>query len=145
MSNQAVGTVYQTIIDEVINSSRVDFEESGVEENVLEELRQVRSCSPVVRFSLQMICFGAVAARMHHGRRAAASPLREPCTPTEAINPDSVVVQDFSDGIAKPGVLQQSECDCASMAGVAAGRMAVTLGTKKRARGGGQPSAIWAF
>ncbi|KAK8927420.1 hypothetical protein VCV18_003896 [Metarhizium anisopliae] len=132
MSNQAVGTVYQTIIDEVINSSRVDFEESGVEENVLEELRQ-------------MICFGAVAARMHHGRRAAASPLREPCTPTEAINPDSVVVQDFSDGIAKPGVLQQSECDCASMAGVAAGRMAVTLGTKKRARGGGQPSAIWAF
>ncbi|KAK9440438.1 Transcription initiation factor IIA large subunit [Metarhizium brunneum] len=40
MSNQAVGTVYQTIIDEVINSSRVDFEESGVEENVLEELRQ---------------------------------------------------------------------------------------------------------
>ncbi|KAF5130669.1 hypothetical protein E5D57_007010 [Metarhizium anisopliae] len=132
MSNQAVGTVYQTIIDEVINSSRVDFEESGVEENVLEELRQ-------------MICFGAVAARMHHGRRTAASPLREPCTPTEAINPDSVVVQDFSDGIAKPGVLQQSECDCASMAAVAAGRMAVTLGTKKRARGGGQPSAIWAF
>lgn len=42
MSNQAVGNVYQTIIDEVINSSRVDFEESGVEESVLEELRQVR-------------------------------------------------------------------------------------------------------
>ncbi|KAG5983512.1 hypothetical protein E4U55_007978 [Claviceps digitariae] len=40
MSNQAVGTVYQTIIDEVINTSRVDFEESGVEESVLEELRQ---------------------------------------------------------------------------------------------------------
>ncbi|OAQ66954.1 transcription factor IIA, alpha/beta subunit [Pochonia chlamydosporia 170] len=40
MSNQAVGTVYQTIIDEVVNSSRVDFEESGVEESVLEELRQ---------------------------------------------------------------------------------------------------------
>ncbi|KAJ3495769.1 hypothetical protein NLG97_g3155 [Lecanicillium saksenae] len=40
MSNQAVGNVYQTIIDEVINSSRVDFEESGVEESVLEELRQ---------------------------------------------------------------------------------------------------------
>ncbi|KAK2592162.1 transcription factor IIA subunit alpha [Conoideocrella luteorostrata] len=40
MSNQAVGTVYQTIIDEVINSSRVDFEESGVEESALEELRQ---------------------------------------------------------------------------------------------------------
>jgi hypothetical protein len=42
MSNQAVGSVYQAIIDEVINSSRVDFEESGVEESVLEELRQVR-------------------------------------------------------------------------------------------------------
>ncbi|PTB40641.1 uncharacterized protein TrAFT101_005812 [Trichoderma asperellum] len=39
MSNQAVGSVYQTIIEEVINSSRVDFEESGVEEAVLEELR----------------------------------------------------------------------------------------------------------
>lgn len=41
MSNQAVGSVYQTIIDEVINSSRVDFEENAVEESVLEELRQV--------------------------------------------------------------------------------------------------------
>lgn len=41
MSNQAVGGVYQTIIEEVINSSRVDFEESGVEEAVLEELRLV--------------------------------------------------------------------------------------------------------
>ncbi|KAM5378045.1 hypothetical protein ACJZ2D_004656 [Fusarium nematophilum] len=40
MSNQLVGNVYQAIIDEVINSSRVDFEESGVEESVLEELRQ---------------------------------------------------------------------------------------------------------
>ncbi|KAK5992828.1 Transcription initiation factor IIA large subunit [Cladobotryum mycophilum] len=39
MSNQAVGNVYQLIIEEVINSSRVDFEESGVEEAVLEELR----------------------------------------------------------------------------------------------------------
>ncbi|VUC29682.1 unnamed protein product [Clonostachys rosea] len=39
MSNQAVGGVYQTIIEEVINSSRVDFEENGVEESVLEELR----------------------------------------------------------------------------------------------------------
>jgi transcription initiation factor TFIIA large subunit len=40
MSNTAVGAVYQTIIEEVINSSRVDFEESGVEESVLEELRK---------------------------------------------------------------------------------------------------------
>lgn len=49
MSNQAVGNVYQSIIEEVINSSRVDFEESGVEESVLEELRQVRSLSFVRR------------------------------------------------------------------------------------------------
>jgi hypothetical protein len=41
MSNQAVGSVYQAIIDEVVNSSRVDFEESGVDEAVLEELRLV--------------------------------------------------------------------------------------------------------
>jgi transcription initiation factor TFIIA large subunit len=41
MSNTAVGNVYQAIIDEVVNS-RVDFEESGIEESVLEELRQVR-------------------------------------------------------------------------------------------------------
>ncbi|KAJ4137530.1 transcription factor IIA subunit alpha [Fusarium equiseti] len=40
MSNQAVGAVYKAIIDDVVNSSRVDFEESGVEESVLEELRQ---------------------------------------------------------------------------------------------------------
>ncbi|RDA85041.1 hypothetical protein CP532_4578 [Ophiocordyceps camponoti-leonardi (nom. inval.)] len=40
MSNQAVGGVYQAIIEEVISSSRVDFEESGVDESVLEELRR---------------------------------------------------------------------------------------------------------
>ncbi|XP_044719947.1 transcription factor IIA, alpha/beta subunit domain-containing protein [Hirsutella rhossiliensis] len=40
MSNQAVGSVYQSIIEEVINSSRVDFEESGVDDSVLEELRK---------------------------------------------------------------------------------------------------------
>lgn len=45
MSNQAVGNVYQTIINEVIDGSRVDFDESGVEESVLEELRQVRTAS----------------------------------------------------------------------------------------------------
>ena len=41
MSNQAVGNVYQTIIEEVVNSSRVDFEENGVEDSVLEDLRLV--------------------------------------------------------------------------------------------------------
>lgn len=52
MSNQAVGNVYQTIIEEVINSSRVDFEESGVEEAVLEELRLVSTFASVSLFSL---------------------------------------------------------------------------------------------
>lgn len=41
MSNTSVGSVYNTIIEEVINSSRVDFEESGVEESALELLRVV--------------------------------------------------------------------------------------------------------
>lgn len=54
MSNQAVGTVYQIIIDEVINTSRVDFEESGVEESVLEELRQV-SRWPIVLLALDLL------------------------------------------------------------------------------------------
>lgn len=39
MSNTQVGAVYQQIISDVIDSSRVDFEETGVDEHVLEELR----------------------------------------------------------------------------------------------------------
>lgn len=42
MSNNLVGNIYRQIIDEVIDSSRVDFEEGGVEEGVLEDLRKVR-------------------------------------------------------------------------------------------------------
>lgn len=41
MSNTQVGAVYQQIISDVIDSSRVDFEETGVDEHVLEELRMV--------------------------------------------------------------------------------------------------------
>ncbi|KAI9730375.1 MAG: transcription factor IIA subunit alpha [Cirrosporium novae-zelandiae] len=41
MSNQLVGQVFARIIDEVMETSRVDFEEGGVEQNVLEELRQM--------------------------------------------------------------------------------------------------------
>ncbi|KAL7620261.1 transcription factor IIA subunit alpha [Parahypoxylon ruwenzoriense] len=40
MSNTQVGAVYQQIITDVIEASRVDFEEGGVEESVLEELRK---------------------------------------------------------------------------------------------------------
>ncbi len=45
MSNNQVGTVYQQIIQDVVESSRVDFEEGGVDEHVLEELKLV-SLSP---------------------------------------------------------------------------------------------------
>jgi hypothetical protein len=41
MSNTQVGNVYQQIIADVVESSRVDFEEGGVDEGVLEELRLV--------------------------------------------------------------------------------------------------------
>lgn len=41
MSNQAVGSVYQSIIEEVINSSRIDFEEAGVNVSTLDDLKQV--------------------------------------------------------------------------------------------------------
>ncbi|CAL3973720.1 unnamed protein product [Diplocarpon coronariae] len=39
MSNNQVGNVYAQIIDDVIMSSRLDFEEGGVDERVLQELR----------------------------------------------------------------------------------------------------------
>lgn len=42
MSNAAVGQVYDHIISEVINAVRVDFEENGVDDGVLEELKKVR-------------------------------------------------------------------------------------------------------
>ena len=46
MSNNLVGTIYQQIINEVIEASRVDFEDQGVGEDVLDELRRVRSFPP---------------------------------------------------------------------------------------------------
>ena len=41
MSNSMVGTIYSQIIEDVLNTSRVDFEEGGVEEGILEELKKV--------------------------------------------------------------------------------------------------------
>lgn len=46
MSNTSVGAVYQQIINDVIDASRTDFEDGGVEEGVLEELRKVGSIKP---------------------------------------------------------------------------------------------------
>jgi transcription initiation factor TFIIA large subunit len=41
MSNPNVGNVYQQIIKDVIETSKVDFEEGGVDESVLDELARV--------------------------------------------------------------------------------------------------------
>lgn len=41
MSNPNVGSVYQQIIRDVIETSKVDFEEGGVDESVLDELARV--------------------------------------------------------------------------------------------------------
>ncbi|CAJ2499963.1 Uu.00g028160.m01.CDS01 [Anthostomella pinea] len=40
MSNANVGNIYNTIIQDVMEASRVDFEEGGIEESVLEELKK---------------------------------------------------------------------------------------------------------
>lgn len=47
MSNNSVGSIYNQIINEVIEASRVDFEDQGVGEEVLEELRKVCSFFPL--------------------------------------------------------------------------------------------------
>ncbi|KAF7525351.1 hypothetical protein G7054_g11112 [Neopestalotiopsis clavispora] len=39
MSNSQVGAIYQQIIEDVLDSSRVDLEENGVDESILEELK----------------------------------------------------------------------------------------------------------
>ena len=49
MSNNVVGSVYEQIIEDVLSTSRVDFEENGVDEVVLDELRRV-SGSPSISF-----------------------------------------------------------------------------------------------
>lgn len=59
MSNTAVGNVYDHIIKEVVEASRVDFEESGIDDSVLEELRSV-SQEGLTLFACQVslfVCF----------------------------------------------------------------------------------------
>jgi hypothetical protein len=48
MSNSQVGQIYQQIIADVIETSRTDLEENGVDESILEELQQVSQFPPVV-------------------------------------------------------------------------------------------------
>lgn len=58
MSNQTVGAVYQQIIRDVVDSSRVDFEEGGVDESVLDELSRVSdsiSAVPVIPLATTFI------------------------------------------------------------------------------------------
>ncbi|EME46426.1 hypothetical protein DOTSEDRAFT_70433 [Dothistroma septosporum NZE10] len=43
MTNTLVGDVYQKIIEEVVQASSNDFEESGVMGSTLQELQQVRA------------------------------------------------------------------------------------------------------
>lgn len=59
MSNANVGAVYEHIIDEVINTVRVDFEEGGVGEDILEELKKVSACR--ISLSSSPLCFRSLA------------------------------------------------------------------------------------
>jgi hypothetical protein len=140
MSNQAVGGVYQTIIDEVINSSRVDFEESGVEEAVLEELRQVskpHSLDTVFPFSVRSAA-GCGAGNIcplpwHSGRHSSHSPSPK----HDAFAP---LNEKFNHGLLKSDqlVLRRS-CHCQN--GVCTHRKAGgMLGSLEV-----ESSAIWAF
>lgn len=61
MSNTQVGQIYQQIIADVIETSRTDLEENGVDESILEELQQVsqfpscRACPGSVRFTSKSV------------------------------------------------------------------------------------------
>lgn len=41
MSNHVLGAVYSGIIEDVLNSSRVDFEENGIDDSALDVMREV--------------------------------------------------------------------------------------------------------
>jgi transcription initiation factor TFIIA large subunit len=41
MSNDVVGKLYRDVINTVVDDSRVDFEESGIDEGTLQELKQI--------------------------------------------------------------------------------------------------------
>ena len=69
MSNAQVGNVYSQIIGDVIESSRVDFEEGGVDEAVLEELKTVRG-SFIVRLSCPTQHSSSRSSKRHEYRIA---------------------------------------------------------------------------
>ncbi|KAF2030536.1 TFIIA-domain-containing protein [Setomelanomma holmii] len=49
MSNQIVGTVYEQIIAKVVQASQNDFEEFGVDQSTLDEMKQVCDCLAAAR------------------------------------------------------------------------------------------------
>jgi len=76
MSNTHVGGVYDHIIQEVINAVRVDFEENGVDDGILEELKKVRTSlstlpqSPHLHAILfPFICITPIGSQLLHHLR----------------------------------------------------------------------------
>jgi hypothetical protein len=47
MSNKIVPTIYRSVIDEVISAIKPEFDEYGVDENVLADLQQVSLTLPL--------------------------------------------------------------------------------------------------
>ncbi|KAG6311163.1 hypothetical protein E4U22_002897, partial [Claviceps purpurea] len=138
MSNQAVGAVYQIIIDEVINTSRVDFEESGVEEHVLEELRQV---SPLSIYRLFSLAFGDAGSNERTARA-----LHEMPNPMRRLRQACNVIDLFRVADAR---IRCRKC-CSSLDGI---EQAEAEGSSRNAAGSGRRGgemrgrqlSIWAF
>ena len=64
MSNAAVGNIYQQIILDVIEASRVDLEENGVDEGILDELKQVSHFPSSTSNPLPTLLPSHIAARL---------------------------------------------------------------------------------
>lgn len=65
MSNTSVGNVYLQIIEDVISTSRGDFEDGGVDESVLEELKLVRTREAVMTdYQLARFLFVSLHAKL---------------------------------------------------------------------------------
>lgn len=73
MSNVSVGNIYHQIINEVIEASRVDFEDQGVGEEVLEELRKVCSLPPLLCLPCTSCTPPERRCRLHPASDACAS------------------------------------------------------------------------
>ncbi|KAI1392865.1 uncharacterized protein F4822DRAFT_143741 [Hypoxylon trugodes] len=82
MSNSQVGTVYQQIIKDVIDASRVDFEEGGVDESVLEELQKTPKQEPEPKPKPRVVRTGGFcegAGRHYLGLLSLCACCKPPC------------------------------------------------------------------